>query len=84
MHHAFPSPPALLLLCSAAADVFGCRHADFWRMYKQALASFWTVDEVDLSNDLRDWQKLTGGGGDASDSSTAQTVMSQQPNTAAV
>jgi hypothetical protein len=31
-------------------------------MYKQALASFWTVDEVDLSNDLRDWQKLTGGG----------------------
>ncbi|WIA36795.1 hypothetical protein OEZ86_008050 [Tetradesmus obliquus] len=34
-------------------------HADFWRMYKQALASFWTVDEVDLSNDLRDWHKLT-------------------------
>jgi ribonucleotide reductase beta subunit family protein with ferritin-like domain len=30
-------------------------------MYKQALASFWTVDEVDLSNDLRDWKKLTGG-----------------------
>jgi ribonucleoside-diphosphate reductase subunit M2 len=29
-------------------------------MYKQSLASFWTIDEVDLSNDLRDWQKLTG------------------------
>jgi hypothetical protein len=28
-------------------------------MYKQELASFWTVDEVDLSNDLRDWQRLT-------------------------
>lgn len=32
-------------------------------MYKQQLASFWTVDEVDLSNDLRDWRKLTGGAG---------------------
>jgi ribonucleoside-diphosphate reductase subunit M2 len=30
-------------------------------MYKQALASFWTIDEVDLSNDMRDWKKLTGG-----------------------
>eukprot|EP00879_Flechtneria_rotunda_P007787 GHRR01008160.1.p1 GENE.GHRR01008160.1~~GHRR01008160.1.p1 ORF type:complete len:449 (+),score=125.96 GHRR01008160.1:183-1529(+) len=34
-------------------------YKDMWKMYKQALASFWTCDEVDLSNDLRDWQKLT-------------------------
>lgn len=32
-----------------------------WLMYKKAQASFWTVDEVDLSQDLRDWLKLTGG-----------------------
>lgn len=38
------------------------RYDDFWTMYKQALASFWTIDEVDLSNDMRDWKKLTGGG----------------------
>jgi ribonucleoside-diphosphate reductase subunit M2 len=29
-------------------------------MYKQALASFWTIDEVDLSQDTRDWLKLSG------------------------
>ena len=29
-------------------------------MYKRAVASFWTVEEVDLSQDLRDWQKLNG------------------------
>jgi len=28
-------------------------------MYKQAVASFWTVEEVDLSQDLRDWAALT-------------------------
>lgn len=27
-------------------------------MYKKHLASFWTVDEVDLSQDLTDWSKL--------------------------
>jgi ribonucleotide reductase beta subunit family protein with ferritin-like domain len=30
-------------------------------MYKQALASFWTVDEVDLGADLRDWARLSHG-----------------------
>lgn len=28
-------------------------------MYKKALASFWVVDEVDLSNDIKQWEKLT-------------------------
>jgi len=27
-------------------------------MYKKHLASFWTADEVDLEQDLRDWKKL--------------------------
>jgi ribonucleoside-diphosphate reductase subunit M2 len=27
-------------------------------MYKKAEASFWTVEEVDLSKDLNDWAKL--------------------------
>ena len=27
-------------------------------MYKKHLASFWTVDEIDLYQDLSDWQKL--------------------------
>lgn len=27
-----------------------------WTMYKQAVASFWTVEEVDLVQDVHDWQ----------------------------
>jgi ribonucleotide reductase beta subunit family protein with ferritin-like domain len=30
-----------------------------WRMYKQAEASFWTVEEVDLAHDLVDYGKLS-------------------------
>jgi len=29
-------------------------------MYKRAVASFWTIEEVDLSQDMRDWNSLTG------------------------
>lgn len=29
-----------------------------WELYKKAFASFWTVDELDLSSDLSDWNKL--------------------------
>jgi ribonucleotide reductase beta subunit family protein with ferritin-like domain len=27
-------------------------------MYKKHMASFWTADEIDLTQDLRDWEKL--------------------------
>lgn len=37
-----------------------CRVPDVFRMYKRAVASFWTVEEVDLSQDMRDWKKLNG------------------------
>jgi ribonucleotide reductase beta subunit family protein with ferritin-like domain len=30
-------------------------------LYKKALASFWTVEEVDLSKDMNDWEKLSDG-----------------------
>lgn len=33
-------------------------YPDIWFMYKKAEASFWTVEEVDLSKDLSDWAKL--------------------------
>lgn len=32
-----------------------------WTFYKKAQASFWTAEEIDLSNDLRDWERLTQG-----------------------
>lgn len=39
--------------------LFPLQHMDIWSFYKKALASFWTVEEVDLSQDKRDWQKLS-------------------------
>jgi len=32
-----------------------------WEMYKKHEASFWTAEEIDLSQDLRDWEGLTHG-----------------------
>lgn len=38
--------------------LFPIQHDEIWKMYKQAEASFWTAEEIDLSPDLMDWQKL--------------------------
>jgi ribonucleoside-diphosphate reductase beta chain len=32
---------------------------DLYRLYKKAVASFWTVEEIDFSKDKDDWEKLT-------------------------
>jgi ribonucleoside-diphosphate reductase beta chain len=39
--------------------LFPIKYDDIWAMYKQAVASFWTVEEIDLSSDTKDWIKLT-------------------------
>lgn len=39
--------------------IFPIKYHDIWQFYKKAEASFWTVEEVDLSKDLRDWESLT-------------------------
>lgn len=38
---------------------FPIQHHDLYAMYKKAVASFWTVEEVDLSKDKADWETLT-------------------------
>ena len=38
--------------------IFPIQHEDFWKMYKKAEANFWTSEELDLSKDLTDWEKL--------------------------
>ncbi len=35
--------------------LFPIKHNDIWEMYKQAEASFWTAEELDLTADLQDW-----------------------------
>ena len=39
--------------------IFPIDHKDIWKMYKQQVASFWTVEEIDLDKDHNDWAKLT-------------------------
>ena len=39
--------------------VFPIKHPKVWEMYKKAMASFWTTDEVDLTKDVQQWPKLT-------------------------
>lgn len=41
--------------------MFPIQYPQIWEMYKQAEASFWTAEEVDLSQDLRHWEGLTDG-----------------------
>jgi len=39
--------------------IFPIEHNDIWEFYKQQQAAFWTAEEVDLTNDIRDWNNLT-------------------------
>lgn len=35
--------------------LFPIVHDDIWKFYKKSEASFWTAEEIDLSQDLKDW-----------------------------
>ncbi|KAI9056581.1 beta subunit of ribonucleotide reductase [Trametes sanguinea] len=35
--------------------LFPIQYSEIWQMYKNAQASFWTVEEINLANDLMDW-----------------------------
>jgi len=39
--------------------IFPIQHDDIWEFYKTHQAAFWTAEEVDLTNDIRDWNNLT-------------------------
>ena len=51
--------PLLLELPLERFTMFPIRHADMWKMYKKAVASFWTAEEIDLQDDLKHWETLT-------------------------
>ena len=38
--------------------IFPIRHPDLWSKYKQHMAVFWTPEEIDLSRDMKDWERL--------------------------
>jgi ribonucleoside-diphosphate reductase beta chain len=35
--------------------LFPIKHHDIWEWYKKQEASFWTVEEIDLETDIKDW-----------------------------
>lgn len=41
--------------------LFPINKNDIWEFYKKAEASFWTAEEIDLSQDLKDWENLNDG-----------------------
>ena len=38
--------------------LFPIQHSNIWAEYKKQVACFWTTEEIDLSKDLNDWNKL--------------------------
>merc|ERR1712078_192924 len=40
--------------------MFPIQYPEVWEMYKKHEASFWTAEEIDLSQDSKDWENLSG------------------------
>ena len=48
----------ILLPSKNRFTTFPIKYPDLWNLYKKAVASFWTTEEIDLAKDLADWDKL--------------------------
>ena len=48
----------LLTPDNSCYTTFPIRYPDLWALYKKAVGSFWTVEEIDLGTDLKDWESL--------------------------
>jgi ribonucleotide reductase beta subunit family protein with ferritin-like domain len=55
----FTVPEPLLTASDDRFVIFPIRHPDIWAKYKQHMAVFWTPEEIDLSKDMKDWEKLS-------------------------
>lgn len=66
--NSFSHPNNMEPLFNASAVTLGERYTlfpispneqDLYKMYKKAVATFWTVEEIDFSRDKEDWEKLS-------------------------
>jgi ribonucleotide reductase beta subunit family protein with ferritin-like domain len=48
----------ILTPTTARFTTFPIRYPQLWDLYKKAVGSFWTTEEIDLANDLKDWERL--------------------------
>lgn len=53
------SDKEMLLKQDNRLTIFPIQHEDMWDMYKKAVSVFWTPEELDLSKDVDDFNKLT-------------------------
>ena len=56
---ALPLPEPLLDPSEDRFVIFPIKHHDLWAKYKQHSSVHWTAEEIDLSKDLKDWDKLS-------------------------
>ena len=47
-----------LLISDDRLTIFPIQHYDIWDMYKKSVSCFWTAEELDLSKDIDDFNKL--------------------------
>lgn len=66
--NSFSSPTSMEPLFNSSSVTLGERYTlfpissdeqDLYKLYKKAVASFWTTEEIDFSKDKEDWDKLT-------------------------
>jgi ribonucleotide reductase beta subunit family protein with ferritin-like domain len=48
----------LLVPTTTRFTTFPIQYPDLWALYKKAVGSFWTAEEIDLAADLNDWATL--------------------------
>ena len=49
----------ILMPSTSRFTTFPIRYPQLWDLYKKAVGSFWTAEEIDLAGDLKDWVRLT-------------------------
>ena len=52
-------PEPLLIPNDHRFVIFPIKHDDLWKKYKNHLAVFWKAEEIDLSKDMKDWERLS-------------------------
>lgn len=57
--HDLEKEEPLLKPSTSRWTLFPIKYDSIWKMYKQAVASFWTAEEIDLSDDLKHFHALT-------------------------
>ncbi len=54
-----PKPEPLLSDAEDRLVLFPIKHTDIWARCKQQQSVIWLAEEIDLSKDMKDWEKLT-------------------------